>query len=52
MAKKDTIGTTDKALGKTGLSVKEGIVSSLKGINEIEAEIVTLVRNTDSNDSA
>ncbi|RPH83357.1 MAG: hypothetical protein EHM75_12130, partial [Desulfobacteraceae bacterium] len=36
----------DEAIGKAGTSVKEGVVSSLKGINEIESEIVTLVRNT------
>jgi hypothetical protein len=33
-------------IGAAGVKVKEGIVSSLKGINEIEAEIVSLVRNT------
>ena len=27
----------------------QGVISSLKGINEIEAEIVSLVRNTVSN---
>ena len=36
-------------IGKAGTAVKEGVVSSLKGINEIEAEIVSLVRNTVSN---
>ena len=41
-------GTTNigEELGKAGTTVKEGVVSSLKGINEIEAEIVTTVRNT------
>lgn len=33
-------------LGKIGTTVKEGVVMSLKGINEIEAEIVSLARNT------
>ncbi len=36
-------------IGKAGIAVKEGIISSLQGINEIEAEIVSLVRNTVSN---
>jgi len=36
-------------LSQAGTAVKEGIVGSLKGINEIEAEIVSLVRNTVSN---
>ena len=35
-----------ETIGKVGTSVKEGVVSSLKGINEIESEIVSLVRNT------
>ena len=34
-----------EAIGKAGTTVKEGIVSSLKGINEIEAEIVSVVRS-------
>jgi hypothetical protein len=38
-----------EGIGKAGTEVKEGISSSLKGINEIEAEIVSLVRNTVSN---
>src|SRR5208283_4107488 len=33
-------------LGRAGTAVKEGIVRSLKGLNEIEAAIVSLVRNT------
>ena len=33
-------------LGEAGATVKEGIVSSLKGLNEIEAQIVSLARNT------
>lgn len=37
---------TAEKLGSAGTNVKEGIISSLKGINEIEAEIVSLVRNT------
>ena len=40
---------TKERIGKAGSTVKEGIVGSLKGINEIEAEIVSLVRNTVSN---
>ena len=32
-----------ESIGKAGTTVKDGIVSSLKGINEIEAEIVSLV---------
>jgi hypothetical protein len=38
----DTVAT----MGKAGATVKEGVLSSLKGINEIETQIVTLVRNT------
>ena len=41
--------TSAQDIGKAGSAVKEGVVSSLKGINEIEAEIVSLVRNTVSN---
>ena len=41
--------TYQEGIGKTGTAVKEGIISSLKGLNEIEAEIVSLVRNTVSN---
>ena len=33
-------------MGKAGATVKEGVLSSLKGISEIETQIVTLVRNT------
>jgi hypothetical protein len=36
-------------IGNAGATVKTGMVSSLRGIDEIEAEIVTLVRNTVSN---
>jgi hypothetical protein len=36
-------------LGKAGTAVKEGIIRSLRGINEIEAEMISLVRNTVSN---
>jgi predicted transcriptional regulator len=34
------------AMGEAGATVKEGVLSSLKGINEIETQIATLVRNT------
>ncbi len=37
------------AIGSAGTAVKEGIVGSLKGISEIETEIVNLVRSTVSN---
>src|SRR5574337_151795 len=37
---------TSPTIGKAGTTVKDGIIQSLKGINEIEAEIVSLVRNT------
>ena len=33
-------------LGEAGTTVKDGIVGSLKGLNEIEAQIVNLARNT------
>ena len=33
-------------LGRAGTAVKEGMMGSLKGVNEIEAAIVSLVRNT------
>ena len=33
-------------IGEAGATVKEGVLSSIKGINEIETQIVTLVRNT------
>jgi hypothetical protein len=38
-AKSNTIGTA-------GTAVKEGIVGSLKGLSDIETEIVNVVRNT------
>jgi hypothetical protein len=41
--------SASEAVGKAGTQVKEGIVGSLNGSNEIEAEIVTLVRSTVSN---
>jgi hypothetical protein len=46
ITKEETIkeSETSKGIGKAGTTVKEGIVGSLKGINEIEAEIVSLVR--------
>ena len=35
-------GNSEKeGLGKVGTQVKDGIIGCLKGINEIEAEIVT-----------
>jgi predicted transcriptional regulator len=33
-------------MGKAGATVKEGVVTILKGVNEIETQIVTLVRST------
>ena len=33
-------------LGRAGTAVKEGVVRSLKGLNEIEADIVSVVRST------
>jgi hypothetical protein len=39
----------DRAIGAAGHTVKTGIASSLRGIDEIESEIVSLVRNTVSN---
>ena len=38
--------STQADLGKAGTAVKEGVIRSLKGLNEIEADIVSLVRNT------
>jgi hypothetical protein len=38
--------TAQADLGRAGTAVKEGVVRSLKGLNEIEAAIVNLVRNT------
>jgi hypothetical protein len=32
-------------LGRAGTAVKEGMIGSLKGVNEIEAAIVSLARN-------
>ncbi len=51
MAREEVLSGTVKevTMGEAGTAVKEGVVSSLKGINEIEAEIVSLVRNTVSN---
>jgi hypothetical protein len=34
------------AMGSAGTAVKEGIVESLKGLNEVETAIVNLVRST------
>lgn len=43
-------GTEAKhTIGEAGSAVEECVISSLKGINEIEAEIINLVRNTVSN---
>ena len=33
-------------LGNVGGAVKDGVVNSLKGLNEIENQIVTVARNT------
>ena len=33
-------------IGSVGTAVKEGVVGSLKGLNEVETEIVNLVRST------
>ena len=33
-------------IGKAGTTVKKGMVSTLKGLNEIEAEITSFVRHT------
>ena len=43
-------GGVGETLGKAGTTVKDGIVGSLKGMQEIEAEIVNLTRKvvTDS----
>ena len=50
------VGTTppyrsdaDRTIGAAGHTVKTGIVSSLRGIDGIESDIVSLVRNTVSN---
>ena len=40
---KTSVGET---MGKAGTSVKEGIVSGLKGINEIETQMMGLVKDT------
>jgi len=45
----DTTETTynlvpEEEIGKAGTTVREGVISSLKGINEIEAEIVNVVQ--------
>jgi hypothetical protein len=36
----------EETIGSAGTAVKKGIIGALKGLNEIEAEIVTLVRKT------
>ena len=33
-------------IGEAGATVKDGVLSGLKGISEIETQIVTLIRNT------
>ena len=38
-----------RGIGAAGTTVKTGIAASLRGIDEIETEIVSLVRNTVSN---
>lgn len=38
-----------EGIGRAGSAVKEGVIGSLKEINEIQAEIVGLVRSTVSN---
>ncbi len=38
-----TVG--EEGISKAGTTVKEGVIGSLKGIAEIEAEIVSLVKN-------
>ena len=38
-----------ESIGRAGTAIKVGIISALKGVNEIEAEIVELVRQTMSN---
>jgi hypothetical protein len=43
MSVNDTTRATQK-IGKAGLAVKRGVIRSLNGIDEIEAEIVSLVR--------
>ena len=43
---KETVGSVKEDVGKAGASVKAGVISSLKGINEIEAEIVSLVKHS------
>jgi hypothetical protein len=37
-------GSITEDVGKAGASVKAGIISSLKGINEIEAEIFQVLK--------
>jgi hypothetical protein len=51
MSEKETTsqGNSEAGIGQAGSRVGEGIVGTLKGINEIEAEIVGVVRNTVSN---
>jgi hypothetical protein len=49
MAEEKEIRTAEEGLHKAGATMKEGIVDSLKGVNEIESEIVSLARNTVSN---
>src|SRR5215510_1442820 len=38
-----------ESISSAGTAVKTGIVGSLQGLNEIETEVVNLVRNTVSN---
>ena len=54
-AEEDRTGSTPesreaaRSIGAAGTTVKTGIAASLRGIDEIETEIVSLVRNTVSN---
>ena len=54
-AEEERLGSTPesraaaRSIGAAGTTVKTGIAASLRGIDEIETEIVSLVRNTVSN---
>ena len=54
-AEEERVGSTPesreaaRSIGAAGTTVKTGIAASLRGIDEIETEIVSLVRNTVSN---
>ncbi|MGC2423474.1 MAG: hypothetical protein WA666_03865 [Nitrospirota bacterium] len=51
MAREKALTHGGEELGMAGTTVKGEIASSLRGLNEIEAEIVSLVRDTVSNKS-